>query len=258
MSPFESNFQSLCARLIAHALPTACIACQAFQEKTLCDACQEMIGNEGLFNYECCSLCSSPLERVELAKQCCYSCEDEPPYFDETFCLDRYEGILQNALHALKYHRRLAFAHGLADVWNQFMAAELINIDASFLMPVPLSTQKLHDRGFNQTWEIARRLQCGTQIEKLPNALKRRHHEQAQAHASRTARNQVIYEMFYLEKSCLQQLQNKNIIVFDDVMTTGATLNEIARILKDNGATRVINWVMLRTQRPTSPRAQHV
>jgi predicted amidophosphoribosyltransferase len=45
-------------------------------------------------------------------------------------------------------------------------------------------------------------------------------------------------------------VQNKTVIVFDDVMTSGATLNEIARILKDNGVSRVINWVLLRATRP--------
>ena len=258
MSLLESHFQSFCARLISHTLATACIACQAFQAKTLCDACAEIISNEGLFNYECCSLCGTPLETPELAAQRCYSCSLEPPYFDTTLCLDRYDGVLQNALHELKYHRRVAFAHGLADTWNIFMAQEGINSDASFLLPVPLSAAKLCSRGFNQAWEISRRLQCGRHIQKLPNALKRRHHEQTQAQASRTERSQAIHEMFYLEKNYLKQLHNKNIIVFDDVMTTGATLNEIARILKDNGATRVINWVVLRTPRPKLSRAQYV
>ena len=57
--------------------------------------------------------------------------------------------------------------------------------------------------------------------------------------------------MFYIEETYIERLQNKTIIVFDDVMTSGATLNEIARILKHNGVSRVINWVLLRAARPT-------
>jgi predicted amidophosphoribosyltransferase len=56
--------------------------------------------------------------------------------------------------------------------------------------------------------------------------------------------------MFYIESSYLDAIQNKTVIVFDDVMTSGATLNEIARVLKDNGVSRVINWVLLRATRP--------
>nr|WP_255539477.1 phosphoribosyltransferase family protein [Polynucleobacter sp. JS-Safj-400b-B2] len=56
--------------------------------------------------------------------------------------------------------------------------------------------------------------------------------------------------MFYVEPNDIQKLKNKTVIVFDDVMTSGATLNEIARVLKDNGVSRVINWVLLRAARP--------
>jgi predicted amidophosphoribosyltransferase len=55
--------------------------------------------------------------------------------------------------------------------------------------------------------------------------------------------------MFYLDSNFTPLLRDKSLIIFDDVMTSGATLNEIARILKDNGAAHVINWVVLRTAR---------
>jgi predicted amidophosphoribosyltransferase len=64
--------------------------------------------------------------------------------------------------------------------------------------------------------------------------------------------------MLYIDEKYLHILKHQNIIVFDDVMTSGSTLNEIASVLKDNGASRVINWVLLRTSRPRQPRAQHV
>jgi len=53
-----------------------------------------------------------------------------------------------------------------------------------------------------------------------------------------------------VDPNSIEKLQNKTVIVFDDVMTSGATLNEIARVLKDNGVSRVINWVLLRAMRP--------
>ena len=59
----------------------------------------------------------------------------------------------------------------------------------------------------------------------------------------------MIRETFYIEKSVLPFLHNKSVIIFDDVMTTGATLDEIARVLKDNGVLHVTNWVLLRTSK---------
>jgi len=56
--------------------------------------------------------------------------------------------------------------------------------------------------------------------------------------------------MFYVEAEYIENLRGKSVVVFDDVMTSGATLNEIARILKDNGVSRVVNWVILRAARP--------
>ena len=62
----------------------------------------------------------------------------------------------------------------------------------------------------------------------------------------------AIGDMFYINPQFQGQLESASVIVFDDVMTSGATLNEIARVLKDNGVSRVTNWVLLRTLYPAS------
>ena len=80
--------------------------------------------------------------------------------------------------------------------------------------------------------------------------LQRHHYAEHQAGSTLSNRQLAIQGMFYLEERYIKQLTNKTVIVFDDVMTSGATLNEIARILKDNGVSRVINWVVLRAARP--------
>ena len=258
MSPLASTFQAIFTKIISVALPTSCIVCETFQNKTLCSACVQGITYQGLFNYECCKQCNIALDSTELIHQHCRQCEIEPPNYDETHSLDCYTGALQTALHQLKYQKRLAFAHGLANTWNQFLGDQLQYTDASYLLPVPLSTQKLCSRGFNQSWELARRIQCGPHITKLPNALRRHHHRQHQASGNRDMRSRAIQGMFYIEEKYRPTIENQTIIVFDDVMTSGATLNEIAGVLKDNGASRVINWVLLRTPRPAQLRAQHV
>ena len=242
----KNILESICANI----LPTSCIACSAFQELMLCKSCEKTIQVGGLLNYECCKQCGITLSKLEILHQRCHSCQKQSPYFDATYCLDRYDGLLQDCLHQFKYHKRLAYGNGLAYTWNLFMGNHLEHIDAHFLLPVPLSKEKLCTRGFNQSWEIAKRIDCGNHIEKLPRALLRHHHHQHQALASKVMRYQTIQEMFYLEHRYAPVFKDRTIIVFDDVMTSGATLNEIARILKDNGASRVINWVLLRTQQP--------
>jgi len=172
------------------------------------------------------------------------------PNFDETYCLDRYEGILQNPLHEFKYQKRIAFGSALSTIWNLLLSQQLENTNANYLLPVPLSTKKLSQRGFNQSWEIAKRIRCGKHIYKSPYILQRHHYSSHQAGSNLSNRQVAIRDMFYIEEAYVERIQNKTIIVFDDVMTSGATLNEIARILKDNGVSRVINWVLLRAARP--------
>ena len=242
----ENIFQTICEYL----LPTACIACQEFQELPICDKCLDSLMGEALCNYQCCYQCGVTLHTSELTQQQCTGCQSIAPYFDETYCLDRYEGILQTPLHELKYQKRIAFANALSYTWNLLLQKELKNISADFLLPVPLSNQKLALRGFNQSWEIAKRIRCGKHIQKSPYIVQRHHYSQHQAGSSLSKRQQAIQGMFYIEASYIKVLQNKTVIVFDDVMTSGATLNEIARVLKDNGVSRVINWVLLRAARP--------
>jgi len=203
-------------------------------------------------NYECCYQCGIVLQAEEVHELHCIQCKNSRPYFDQTYCLDRYEGVLQNAIHQLKYQKRLTYAHGLASAWNSILSKQLRSICASYLLPVPLSTRKLTVRGFNQSWEIARRIDCSPSIKKLPTVLKRHHHQFQQAGGNLSLRRLSIRDVFYVDHNDLELLQDKSVIVFDDVMTSGATLNEIAKVLKDNGVSRVINWVLLRTAKASN------
>ena len=248
MHPIENIFQVICS----HLLPSACIICGTFQRRTLCLDCYIQLESDQLSNYECCQQCGLTLEVSELIEKCCRKCITNPPYFDETHCLDRYEGKLQSALHLFKYQRRLACAQGLASAWNQLMSQSLNNLQADYLLPVPLSPEKLCSRGFNQSWELARRIDCDKNIYKNPHILRRHHHKQHQAKENRANRQIAIRDMFYINPQFQGQLESSSVIVFDDVMTSGATLNEIARVLKDNGVSRVTNWVLLRTLYPAS------
>lgn len=235
----------------SQVLPTACVACGHFQKFPVCKNCLGLLHSDGLSNYECCKQCGICLESSELQAKRCAQCTNHPPHFDKTYCLDRYDGILQEGLHQLKYQKRLAFAHGLANAWNQTIANQLIDQQAHYLLPVPLSAEKLISRGFNQSWEIAQRICCWSNIKKSPYILRRYHYSDPQAGGSFISRQYSVKGMFYIEPRYLAPLKNKVVIVFDDVMTTGATLNAIASVLKDNGVLQVINWVLLRTSRTT-------
>jgi ComF family protein len=206
-----------------------------------------MLCHDSLLHYECCYQCGVPLKVSELHSRQCHACTTQTPAFDQTICLDRYDGLLQTALHQFKYQKRLAYAYGLSDAWNSLLANNIDDRSIDYLLPVPLSQKKLLTRGFNQSWEIAKRIQCGNHIQKLPSTLKRFHDIEHQASKNFSARKHDIRQMFYVDAKDIKSLQGKSVVIFDDVMTSGATLNEIACTLKMIGVVWVSNWVLLRT-----------
>jgi ComF family protein len=155
-------------------------------------------------------------------------------------------------MHQLKYQRRLAIASAFAFAWSRLAMPHIETPETAVLLPVPLSTQKLNQRGFNQSWEIARRILLPPSIEPIANALGRHHSDANQVEQSRLTRQTALRHAFYIHPEALPKIQNKSIVVFDDVMTTGSTLHEIATLLNDNGARSVVNWVVLRTLSPQS------
>ena len=236
--------------LFTHLLPTSCIVCTRHQTEMLCHACFAFLENQSLFHYPCCIRCGVDLDDCNTEQKQCSACLQKAPAFDQTHCLDRYDGVLQNAMHQLKYQRRLAIADAFASVWSRLALAHLNTSEAAVLLPVPLSIQKLNHRGFNQSWEIARRIRLPRSIEPIGNALGRHHSDANQVQHNRLDRQSALRHAFYIHPEALAKIRNKSIVVFDDVMTTGSTLQEIATLLKDNGARSVVNWVVLRTLRP--------
>lgn len=216
----------------------------------VCHSCFAFLENHSLFHYPSCIRCGVDLDGQSGEQNQCSACVLQAPAFDRTYCLDRYDGVLQDAMHQLKYQRRLAIAHALAFVWNRLAMPHLDTTEAAVLLPVPLSVQKLSQRGFNQSWEIARRIALPPSFQSIAHALGRNHSDTNQVGHNRFDRQNALGHAFYIHPEALPKIQNKSIVLFDDVMTTGSTLHAIATLLKDNGARSVVNWVVLRTLRP--------
>lgn len=177
----------------------------------------------------------------------CKACLQACPAFDETVCLDSYQGPLQHALHALKYHKRLACAAGLAYVWNRLYPKIMMKCCADVLIPMPISQTKLTTRGFNQAWEIARLMGVPKNVKKMANLIGRKEHSYSQALQSRNLREKLSPREFYFKSAESKLIRNKHILIVDDVMTTGQTMHAFAQFLKENGAKRVSAWAILRT-----------
>ena len=187
-----------------------------------------------------CPRCALP----GLAGAECAACQRTPPAFDATRALYDFAFPVDAMVHALKYRHQLALASFFADAL--IALARDFGGDAYLVLPMPLHPLRLAERGFNQAVEIARPY---ARARGLPLALAlvaKVRNAEPQAGLDRAARLRNPRGAF----GCDTALNGKRVIVVDDVMTTGATLDELARCLKLCGAAWVGNLVVARTPAP--------
>jgi len=168
----------------------------------------------------------------------CGSCLAGPPNFDATLALWLYEFPCDRLVQALKYRSRLALAPFFA---RNFAARPLPPVD--LVVPMPLHPKRLAQRGFNQAVEIARCLARSSGLLHAPRGVRRVKDTTAQTELPYEERARNVRGVF----ACDLDLSGKRVAVVDDVMTTGATLNELAKVLKRAGASRVENLVIARS-----------
>jgi ComF family protein len=194
-----------------------------------------------------CIECNADLPRLEeaLCPRCaldspggavCGRCLTQAPAYDATYAALAYDFPADALVHALKFRGELALAPLLASLLVHKVRAQRVD----HVVPVPLSAERLRHRGYNQAVEIARELRK----EALELSLcERTRDAPPQIDLPYDQRQRNVRGAF----RCTRSLNGASIAVVDDVMTTGATLDEIARTLKAAGAAHVENWVVART-----------
>ncbi|HEU4352322.1 MAG TPA: ComF family protein [Burkholderiales bacterium] len=210
----------------------SCYLCRGAAADLLCAACDADLPR---LAGPRCPRCALDSPRGEL----CGRCLSEAPHFDATVAALAYEFPADALVHALKFRGELA----LAALLGKEIACRVSASEIDSVVPVPLSAARLRSRGYNHAAEIARHLLPG----KLDLALCERSRDTPpQMDLPFAERRRNVRGAF----RCTRALAGASVAVVDDVMTTGATLNELARALKAAGATRVVNWVAARTFPP--------
>jgi ComF family protein len=211
----------------------ACFVCRGSARGLLCAACRAELP---LLAPELCPRCALPSPAGAL----CGRCLAEPPGYDATIASLAYDFPADALVQALKFRGEVALAPLLGALLRDRLPADE-RVDC--VVPVPLSPARLRSRGYNQAVEIARHVAP----ERLDVDLCVRPRDGApQMQLPWAERQRNVRGAF----ECRRALLGARIAVVDDVMTTGATLDEIARTLKRAGAARVVNWVVARTLPP--------
>lgn len=172
----------------------------------------------------------------------CGRCLADPPNFDATIAVFAYSFPADVLVQGLKFRSELALASLLSDELQAELRAgppEAVDL----IVPVPLHDLRLRERGYNQSMEIARGLAARLDAPLAPDLCDRVRNTAAQLDLPWKERRENVRGAF----SCRRAVEGKRVAVVDDVMTTGATLSEVAFTLKKFGAARVVNWVVART-----------
>ncbi|WP_043420302.1 ComF family protein [Cupriavidus basilensis] len=233
-------------RWLRTLLPAACALCGTVQDETVCAGCAE----ELLTPLPRCRCCARPLGRAAGpgAASLCAQCRYEMPPFDAALVLADYASPQDGLVLALKFGGVLPLADWLAGELARRWQVEFGTPGAAppdVLAPIPLSSQRLAERGFNQSWEIARPLARRLGVRAAPTLLARLRDTPAQTTLDLHARQANLQDAFGLAPG--NDVAGRHIGLVDDVMTSGATLGEAARLLKAHGAARVTVVVALRT-----------
>lgn len=216
-------------------LPHICYVCAApNQEDPVCKACAAELPR---LTGPCCPICALPTVEGSV----CGACLKRPPQFDETRVPFSYAFPVDRMVQALKYRHQLHFAPFFGEA-----LASMATGSIDLLIPMPLHRDRLRDRGFNQAVEIARSVSYEARVPMSLEAVMREQNAPPQASLPWKERRRNVRGAF----RCVVDLAGKHVVVIDDVMTTGATLGELARSLKARGAARVTNLVAARTPPP--------
>ncbi len=187
-----------------------------------------------------CAQCALRLVRTDGASVC-GRCLREPPHYDATLALADYAPPVDGMVIALKFGHRLELARVFGELLAQRLGERLPR--EALLAPVPLAFERHAERGFNQAREIARIVARRLALPLAAELLARVKHGVPQEKLTLAARRRNVRGAFAVRAD----VRGRTVVVVDDVMTSGATLDEVAAALKRAGAARVLNLVVART-----------
>lgn len=232
----RSQFVDIGAKIKQALLPQQCVLCAA--ASGLQAFCADCAADLPWHDEPACPVCALPSP----SSQVCGACLQHPPAFDATCAALDYAFPIDAVLQRYKYYSLLSVAEPLAELLLAKLQGRIL---PDIIIPMPLHPQRLRARGFNQVLEIGRGISRKLRVPLDAHVCQRTRPTPPQAGLALEVRRKNLRGVF----ACHSSLAGKHVALLDDVMTTGASLEELARTVKDAGATRVECWTVARTLR---------
>lgn len=226
--------------------PPLCLSCTKLlvsdKKVPLCPECDDKIIR---IIPPFCQLCGAPLTDVVMDPAFCPECQISPPPFKSARALGRYDGLLRELIHRFKYGGDVIVGDRLGQLMSRHCYRIMDMTALSVIIPVPLHPRRLRERGFNQAVLLSKHFAARWSIPLDALNLMRSRYTLSQTNLDRDSRFENVRGCFHLKKC--SSVQEKNVLLIDDVYTTGSTVKECAGVLMANGAASVSVVTLART-----------
>jgi ComF family protein len=219
--------------------PSRCLVCHAWPAQPLCDACIARFARP----VPRCRRCALPIAGADPEREC-GTCLKSPPPLDACLAAVAYEYPWPDCIASFKFNANPGLAAPLAQLLRSAPGVEPTLERSDLLLPMPLSHQRLRERGFNQALALARHLGASKTDATL---LLRVRETRPQQQLHRAERRRNVEGAFALDPLRSGSVHGRRVALVDDVMTSGASLHAAARVLRQAGAAEVVALVVART-----------
>ncbi len=232
---FSRTTQDLASR--RYLKTSLCYACQLWTNDVLCPTCLETFS----VPYNRCTICALPVG-VQLSGRC--DCSDWTCRPTSSYALVNYSYPWNRLISQFKYQQKVNLADFFSRQLMQDQKIKSVIEQADVLCPIPLSKPRIQQRGYNQSFELAKKLAPHLS---RPDIILRTYHVASQASLNRQQRLKNLSGVFQLDPFKSHLLRNKKVVLVDDVLTTGATIQAVCQVLQNANVAEVSVVVLART-----------
>ena len=218
-------------------MPSRCAICRYWPAEPVCEVCITRFAHP----VSRCPTCALPAPDGVLR---CGACLQDPPPLTRCLCAVDYAWPWRDLVARFKFREQPGWDQPLAWLMRSASGAEDVLHDADRVLPIPLSRERLAERGYNQSWLLARRL---APDKADPDLLLRIRHTPSQRTLPRSGRLANLEGAFAVDPLRAGEVHDRHLLLVDDVMTSGASLHTAARVLLQAGARQVSALVLART-----------